>query len=240
MGRGGGGARVSVALAQQVTIVSDVPPLRITALRGGGAPTVTGGFARWTTVTRPRRTSVTAYDGRDPYELLIPILLDGFLTDTSVETDCESLERLAKPARGGDPPLVKIVGFVPHADLEWVLRPPEFVDPVIYHQDGYRTRQAVNVRLLEYVAGDRVGQGNAADRARRDALDQAAAAARKAGVGGAPPAHAKFYIVKADDTLSSIAAHELGDYRRWTEIAALNQGLRDPRHPPVGKRIRLP
>lgn len=231
---------MSVGLAQQVTLVSASPPLRVTALRGNGAPSLTGGFARWNAVTRPRRTSLTAYDGRDPYEMLLPILLDGFVDDRSVEGDCENIERLAKPSGGGEPPLVKVVGFVPHADLDWVLRPPEFVDPVIYHVDGYRTRQAVNVRLLEYVSADRVGQGNAADQARRDAVDAAAAAARKAGVGGAPPAHGKFYTVKTGDTLASIAAHELGDYRRWTEIAALNPGLRDPRHPPVGREIRLP
>jgi nucleoid-associated protein YgaU len=78
----------------------------------------------------------------------------------------------------------------------------------------------------------------AAEEARLKASDDAARQARDAGVGGST-AHPKFYTVKRGDTLSSIAADQLGDYRRWTEIADLND-IRDPRRVKVGQTLRLP
>jgi len=47
------------------------------------------------------------------------------------------------------------------------------------------------------------------------------------------------YVVQAGDTLTGIAARELGDDERWREIQALNDGL-DPRRLAVGMRLELP
>jgi nucleoid-associated protein YgaU len=46
------------------------------------------------------------------------------------------------------------------------------------------------------------------------------------------------YTVKDGDTLTSIAARELGDVTKWVKIAALN-GIRDPRALTVGQVIQL-
>ena len=47
------------------------------------------------------------------------------------------------------------------------------------------------------------------------------------------------YICRFGDDLSRIAAELLGDWERWTEIAAMN-GIRDPRNVTVGQVIRIP
>lgn len=47
------------------------------------------------------------------------------------------------------------------------------------------------------------------------------------------------YTVKAGDTLSLIAAQQLGDANRWQEIADLN-GIQDPRALRVGQVLQLP
>lgn len=227
--------------AQYVTLIAAEPPIQVTCLRGDGIPTVTGGYGGWATQARPLKKSLTVWQGIDPYELTIPVLLDGHQTNTSVEGDCGQLERLAGAARAhGEPPLIRIVGAVPHAaDTTWVVKTLEWGDPVIYSEDGYRTRQGATLDLLEYVAPDRIQTMGAAEEARIRALAQATKAARDAGVGGSAPAHSKFYVTKSGDTLSSIAARELGDYRRWVEIAEINN-IHDPRHVKTGTRLRLP
>nr|WP_244164652.1 LysM domain-containing protein [Streptomyces silaceus] len=47
------------------------------------------------------------------------------------------------------------------------------------------------------------------------------------------------YTVRKGDTLSSIAAAQLGDDARWREIARLN-GLQDPDAIRVGQKLKLP
>jgi nucleoid-associated protein YgaU len=47
------------------------------------------------------------------------------------------------------------------------------------------------------------------------------------------------YVIRAGDTLSTIAARLLGDEDRWGEIARANPDL-DPKRLPVGKTIRVP
>lgn len=48
------------------------------------------------------------------------------------------------------------------------------------------------------------------------------------------------YIVKPGDTLSSIAARQLGTVALWTKIATLNGGIRDPRSITPGQLLKLP
>jgi hypothetical protein len=206
-----------------IRLTTKSPALTVTALRGDAGPVVAGGFGGWQTVPRPRRQALTVWQGRDPFSMTVPLLFDGFKAKRFVDTDVSRLERMAlPPVEGKEPPVVTIACAVPHADLPWVIAELELGDSV--WAAGGRLRQAVTVHLLRYMAPDRIRDGSAASRARENA-----------GGGGSR----KVAFVAQGDSLTSIAARDLGDYSRWPEIAALN-GIRDPDRLTVGQTVRLP
>lgn len=211
-----------------VQLQSSSPPLQVRALRGVGAPQITGGYAIWEKVARPHRKALTRYQGRDPFQMTLPLLLEGFDGNVSVEPEIRALEMMAlPPTAGSDPPTVTVAGAVPHPELDWVIGgsdpPLEWDASPIWSPNGYRIRQAVTVHLLEHVGDD------SNDTATVSAVGSSAAGTSAAGV----------YVVNDGDTLQSIAALRLGSASRWHEIADLND-IRDPRRLTVGQRLLMP
>lgn len=234
---------MTVTDPQMITIVSrQQPSIQVRGLRGTTAPTPGGGFGGWKLVARPRRKSLTQWQGIDPFQQQLSLIFDGVTDDSSVEPSCIALERLAQPpAQRTAPPTVKVLGVIPHPELVYVIGdgnggPGLAWGDSIYSRSGYRIRQEVVVTLLEYVADDRVAAQPAATRAREKGAAQSAGAA--AGAGGHTAA-AHTTTVKAGDTLTAIAARQLGAAARWTEIAQLN-GLHDPYQLAVGQKLRMP
>jgi LysM repeat protein len=208
--------------------------LAVTALRGQTAPAATGGFGGWNKVARPRRKALTVWGGIEPYQQAFSIIFDGLLGDVSVETGIRTLELMAMPpATGQEPPLVRVAGAVPRPGLTYVIETLEWDPAPMWSRNGYRVRQEATVHLLEYVRPDRLVQSSGAEKART----KAAATATKVAAGG--KSHKRSYTVRSGDTLSKIAAHQLGDYKRWPEIAKLN-GIRDPKKLRIGQVIKLP
>jgi nucleoid-associated protein YgaU len=167
---------------------------------------------------------MTLWKGNPPLRMTVPLLLDAWRAGGSVENACNTLERMATPPGGREaPPIVLIQGHLPHTGKRWVIDNDglEWGD-ALYRHDGNRIRQEVTVHLLEYIPEDRLTTNNAAGVV-RDSSDTTV----------------RSYTVKSGDTLSSIAAKLLGDYRRWTEIADLNN-LRDPNVIYPGQKILVP
>lgn len=231
-----------------ITLTSTSPRLSVTALRGQSGAVPVSGTIGWTEVPRPKRKALTTWDGNSPLRVLLPIILgirpgsDSFIDDTSAAGDRTTLERMAQPsAVGAEPPIITIVGPMLHNDVRWVIEDFDW-DPNPMSSPtgkGFVVRQAVTVHLLEHVAGDSIIEQSAAARTRAVAATKSATAAKAAGSSTAQTTHAKTYVVKAGDTLSSIAARVLGNYKRWNEIATLNN-IRDPNTITVGQELRLP
>jgi hypothetical protein len=132
------------------------PNLRETVRLGPEAPIVTGGYGGWDMVERPRRVAMTQWNGREPIQMDVPIVFDGFKRNDGQEINIATLERMALPHGGGEPPKVKIIGSaMPHSDLEWVINGITWGEQ-IRNRDGLRVRQEGVVSLISYIDVDKV------------------------------------------------------------------------------------
>jgi len=196
---------------------------------GDGPIIPVGGFGGWEEITIPGQVNVTEYVGVETLKLDIPILLDGFADNQSQEPKLHSLMRLARQFEDGDePPVVQIFGAaMPVANGgHFIILGFDF-DPgmTILNQGGTLVRRSCIMHVSEFSDADTV-------RIKKRKKKRG----NKGGGTQVPPSH---YTIKSDDTLFSIAMKFYGDRSAWERIAKAN-GLRDPRNPPAGKKIKLP
>jgi nucleoid-associated protein YgaU len=212
------------------------PALVVNALLDEETAEVTSGYGGWDLISRPRRTSLTQWTGAEPFRMTLPILLDRFADgEGSVEAEIRNLELMASVPRGlQEPPRIFLAGPVPHTDLTWVLEDLTW-GATLVNSAGDRTRQHVTLALLQYVKPDRITVKSSAVRKRERARG-------KPKPGNSPDrgsGDVLIYTCVTGDTLSKIAARELGSAGRWHEIAKLN-GLRDPNNLHLGQKLRMP
>lgn len=204
---------------------------KVTALLGDGYPTESAPSG-WGIVARPKRKGLTTWAGQDPATLTVPILLDGYADNRSVERDINTLRSMMRfRTKRGETPLVKIAGPVPRTRNEWVLADIQYGEEIRRQKDGRRVRAFMQLTFLEYVPGDVMVKDKSPAKAAQDR--------QKTKKGEPSKASGKTYRIKSGDTLSRIAVRFLGDAGRWREIARLNN-IRDPRRLKVGAKIRIP
>lgn len=235
-----------------VTIRSVDPPVTLTLRLGADRPNVTQGYGGWNEVTRPQRSTLTVWSGLPALRMDLPLLLDRFKSQASIESQVAALERLASPSSSdGWPPRVRFTALgaaVPHQSRNWVIDSLTWGDAEM-NLRGNRTRQQVTVSLLEYIGDVRADQNSPSQlqRLKATSTKTAQGAARKRVVAsrargttfrGSAPGTVTVGFGEGDDLLS-IAAKELGAASRWMEIGKLN-GIRDPRNVKPGQVIRLP
>lgn len=202
-----------------------------------GQPQPSAGEGGWTEIARPRRRAAMEWTGHAAYRLTVSLLLDrGGAEDTGddVEGDCEALRGLGLQVPGGhQPPVLTLAGPLYIPAERWVIQSIEWGAYLRRRDDGLRVRQAVSVEFWEHEAADLVV-----------ALSPAQAASQRVAEAAGQPTGAgtpvsRIYTARQGETLSAIAARELGDHRRWNEIADLN-AIRDPRTLKVGQALTLP
>lgn len=178
----------------------------------------TGGLARYDEITRPLRKSATEFAGQDLERITFTLIFEGY-PSRSVEGDLATLRGMAKPLGSGKRgPLVKLV-YGPLAENKlWTVSIDDQPDE-LRRRDLRRVRQDVVVTLLEWVEAE----------ASLTSIEK-----HNEEHGGSHRS-----VVADGRTLAEIAADELGDPERWTEIAELN-GIRDPRSVAVGTELFLP
>lgn len=202
------------------TVDGSVRP--VTAYWGEDAPHFTAGFGGWDVVTRPRRTSGTQWNGKDPLQMEIPILFDGWISGEPVEDDIMRLTHMAWPPKEGEePPKIKVGGGTPGDTFTWVINDLQFGTNVIRDFDRgslVRYRQDCTVVLLQHID-----------------VDLAPASRPNVGSVG----HPRYYVVKSGDTLPKISLKMYGTRNKWKQIAKANH-IRDPKDIKVGQRLRIP
>lgn len=192
----------------------------VTVRRGDGAPTQVGGGARFKTVPRPRRTSLVQWDGSDPYQMDVPVLFDGWIDETSMETDIAILNQMHSADNVADlipPPTVFIDGAVPIKNARWVIADITWGQTVIYHaigDKGFRYRQDAVVHLLQFVPSDPL-------------------------VFKKPASTGIVHIVKSGETLKSIAKDHTGDANKAKDIQKAND-IRDAKTIKPGDKVKIP
>lgn len=196
--------------------------------------TLAGGVGGWEEIAHPKRPSSTEYGGQPLRTLTLPLLFDGWRTQSDVEEPCRILDVWGRIPPGRREPSVLQVDYSTYAPLRWVVQDLDWSEE-LRNATGRRLRQAVTVTLLEH----------------RDAVialtpvQRATPAPAKAAAPGKPSSGApvrpsgRTYTVKSGDTLSKIAQAQLGKASRWPELSRLN-GLRDPNRLTVGQKLRLP
>jgi LysM domain len=150
-----------------VRIRSTDPPITIQCRLGPDAPNVTQGYGGWSEVARPRRSTLSVWQGIPALRMDLSILLDRFRIQSSIEQQIAQLERLSGPsASDGAPARVKITArgnAVPRQGRIWVIDSLSWGDRAM-NAKGNRVRQQVTLGLLEYVHDVRVDQGSPAQR----------------------------------------------------------------------------
>ena len=96
------------------------PFVSVEVLAGDGAPTPSGGYAKWAHIPRPQRTAITVFEGYEPMTLSVPVLFDAVRQNgvrEDVENQIQWLEWMAgrgikhhEPFKVGEgrPPLLQI------------------------------------------------------------------------------------------------------------------------------------
>lgn len=194
----------------------------VTVLRGDGPPRQVGGGGGWEIESRPRRVGLTIWRGREPYQMDVPILIDGWRDRRSIEDDIATLNQMQMGKDLEEPPTVKISGGVPiKGNVDWVISIDWGEEDVIWDSRGddeFRLRQDAVIHMIQHNPVDPlkiISKGNL--RAPRR------------------------YTIKKGDSLRSISQKFYGTPNRWKEIQGANN-IRDPKRVlrMVGEEIKIP
>ena len=179
------------------------------------------------TVQRPATASLTNWQGREPYQMVLPIRFDRHKAGATIEPDVRALARLAlRDANDTEPPVVVVEGPVPAPanvrNPRW--RIEAFSDPVeppLFNQAGECVRIALDVTLTEYVV----------DTLLTESLDRR---------GGRGLTSRATRVRAGEGTLYDVARRAYGgDGSRAADIARANNLRLGVRLKP-GQRLRLP
>jgi hypothetical protein len=125
------------------------PALDLIVLLGAEAPQVTGGVGGWTVTPRPQAVGMTLWEGVEPYQVNLSLMLDGWATGQSQESALRSLRRVAR-GDAESPPGVLYVEGIPLPASRWVIEGIDFGDPIL-GTDAARLRQPLTLTLRQYV-----------------------------------------------------------------------------------------
>jgi len=191
------------------------------------------GAAAWTMMDRPRRKGFPEFTAVQLLVLDLPLMIDGADTDTDIEPLCAELDMWRYPTEAvGIPPLLEITGPIPSfpGNPWWVIQTIGW-GPAIRRHDGQRIQQTFTLNVVE-VRGE-------ASNINYYPPPPPPPPSFGAPPPPPPPAGHRQYTVRGGDTLWALAGQFLGDYRRWPEIAQLNN-VRDPRTLQIGQTLLLP
>lgn len=198
----------------QLHLIAASPNVDIKVNMGDGPATPTAGFAAFESVARVNRRAMTDFIGPQPFQQDVPVLLDGFRDNRTVERSVDALLSL-----GGDT-IFKAYGPIFNSGSRFVFgAEPEFGE-MVRAEDGTLIRCALILKLMGYVPADQAGR-------------------KRKPTGKVGKAIPLTYIVRQGDTLVKIAFHLYHDHTQARKIGQLN-GITDVnRELKAGKVLNL-
>lgn len=197
------------------------------------------GGGGWVEVEHARGDATTEWRGRGLHRMTFDLFFDSvrrLASNADVEGELSLLDRFARrpdPINNplADPPRLRLT-FGEGQQLLWVMESAADVLSSTRSASGRRVQATVRVSLLEFRRGVQSFTP----------LEQAAAATGTATTTGYyGRSYARTYTVRSGDTLTSIAARQLGSASRWSELYDLNSPpLEDPDLLTVGQILQLP
>lgn len=210
-------------------------------------PRVIDGYAKYEEQERRRRRSPMRWAGSGALRVSFDILFTGATSESrvedSVETDIRKLEKMAGLVRDGyEPPHLEWAANGPHdynsaPQLDWLLEEltwSEEQGDYNWNDLGNRTKAHCSITLatfteVQYVKADVPNLVKAKQKKKKDKAKS-----------GSKNAKVSTYTVTSDnETLSKIAANQLGSSSRYPEIAKLND-IRDPSDIKQGTVLKMP
>lgn len=125
------------------------PAFTLVALLGTEAPRLTGGVGGWTVTPRPQAVGMTLWEGVEPYQLSLPVMLDGWAARRSQETALRGLMRVARGDAESPPGVIEVEG-IPLPARRWVIEGIDYGDAILA-LNGNRLRQPLTLTLRQYV-----------------------------------------------------------------------------------------
>ena len=200
--------------------------LKETSTYGPSSAGASGGLQQ---VERPLRKAAVQWYDAPIWELSLPLILENE-SGGNVESECLILEGWIDNTPGATQlQVLQISGPVPGRRRYWMCQNVSFTD-AIRAGDGSRIQQSFTLTLWEYspLLASALVQASPAQRSARSLTASIVSSSGRSK-----------YTVRAGDTLGSIAARQLGNYRLWTQIAQMN-GIRDPASIVAGQVLVLP
>lgn len=206
-----------------VALVSDDQRLRALAMLGDEPPKLSDGYGGWQPIAVPRDTAFLEWQGSNPFTLIMPVVMSGWLQQASIEAFLSQVEKMGQKQRGAlQPPELKLDGPA----LGWITTQPWVLNniewgKVLRNGAGQRSHAEMTLTFLQKV----------------DPSILVKKAKKKA-------AKVRYYRVKKTkngkpETLQAIAKKLLKKASRYKEIMKLNH-IRDPRKIKVGQKLKIP
>lgn len=122
---------------------------------GDGEP-VASSDGGWEFIQRPKATGFTSWGGVDPYTMTLPLMLNGFRDDTTMEHEFDALRKIQRTLVGPEkqPSPVSVSGPVPLTNFTWVIQSITPKEQLRRSSDGHRVRIQFEVTLLQFVEVD--------------------------------------------------------------------------------------
>jgi hypothetical protein len=193
------------------------PKVDIEVEMGDGPATPSAGYSAVEVVNRIGQPAATAFEGVQPFQQDVPILLDGFRENHGVQRQVDTVLSL-----GGET-IFWADGPIFEPGKRYIFGDePEFGE-MLRDGDGTLLRCRLTLKLMRYVPADQAGTR---PKRRRGIAENVA-------VGGTVTVTGRL------DTLTKIAAHLFNDPSKWRVLSTLN-GIKDPNKKlEIGRRLKV-